>query len=199
MRTPTPVTLTDPAGVCRLEPLREEHAGPLFELIGDEDTWRYLVSVRPRDEADMLAWVRGGLAAQARGIDLPFVVIDQRDGRIAGTTRYMDISVAHRNLEVGVTAYGAAWRRTAMNTRCKLLMLGHAFETLGCVRIQLKCDARNERSRAAILRLGATFEGILRRHRVLEDGYIRDTAMYSIVDHEWPGVKERLEALSTPR
>lgn len=190
-----PVTLEMPGGIARLEPLREEHAAALFELIGDQETWRFLVVARPANVDEMRRWVRVGLDHAARGTELPFVVIDRRDGRVAGTTRYMDAMPAHRNLEIGVTAYGAAWRRTPMNTQCKLLMLTHAFETLGCERVQLKCDARNERSRAAILRIGATFEGILRKHRVLEDGFVRDTAMYSIVRDEWEGVKGRLRGL----
>jgi RimJ/RimL family protein N-acetyltransferase len=195
----SPVTLELPAGIARLEPLREEHAGPLFDLITDEDTWRYLVVNRPTNIDEMLTWMRHGLAAAQRGAELPFIVIDRRDGRIAGTTRFMDIMPSHRNLEIGVTAYGAPWRRTPMNTECKLLMLQHAFDTLGCERVQLKCDARNERSRAAILRIGATFEGILRKHRVLEDGFVRDTAMYSIIREEWPAIRDRLTAMLKPR
>lgn len=194
-----PVTLELPAGIARLEPLAEHHAEPLFHLIADEDTWKYLVVTRPASIDDMRAWVRHGLDIAARGAELPFVVIDRRDGRIAGTTRFMDIMPAHRNLEIGVTAYGAPWRRTPVNTECKLLMLAHAFDTLACERVQLKCDARNERSRAAILRIGATFEGILRRHRVLEDGFVRDTAMYSIIRDEWSAIRARLTGMLTPR
>ena len=193
----TPLAMELPHGVARLEPLREEHAKPLFSLIGDPETWRYLVVKRPHDAAEMHQWVRHALDAQARGVELPFVVIDRRSGEIAGTTRYMDINREHRNLEIGATAYGRAWRRTSMNTECKLLMLAHAFDAMGCERVQLKCDARNEASRRAILRIGATFEGVLRKHRVLEDGFVRDTAMYSIIREEWPAVRDRLGQLLT--
>lgn len=191
----TPITLELPEGVARLEPLGLEHAPALFREIGDAETWRYMVSKVPRDEAGMRGWIGGALEALSRGVDLPFVVIDRRDGRVAGTTRFMDVNVAHLGLEIGCTAYGRDWRRTRMNTECKLLLLRHAFEGLGAQRVQLKCDARNAASRAAIERIGATFEGILRRHRVLEDGFVRDTAMYSIIAPEWERVRERLRGL----
>jgi RimJ/RimL family protein N-acetyltransferase len=135
------------------------------------------------------------LAAQARGEGLAFAIIDQGRGEAVGGTTYMDVAMADRRLEIGNTWLGRAAWRTAINTEAKLLLLRHAFETLGCHRVQMKTDARNLRSQAAIERLGAKREGVLRQHLVLPDGFVRDTVMYSVIAAEWPGVKARLQGL----
>lgn len=194
-----PVTLELPGGRARLEPLTLEHAAGLWAAGPDADTWRFLPTAPPRSLQDMRAYVTRALDAADTGAETPFAIVDRSTGRVAGTTRYMDIQPEHRAAEIGTTWLGAAWRRTSVNTECKFLLLRHAFETLGAVRIYLKTDARNERSRAAILRIGATYEGCLRRSRILHDGYIRDTVYFSVTDLEWPRVREHLEALRARR
>jgi RimJ/RimL family protein N-acetyltransferase len=190
------LTLELPAGRARLEPLRESHAPDLLDVYTeDPDFFRYYTIAAPKTLADMTRWIRVALENRAAGTALPFAVFDKVLGRIAGSTRYMEIQAAHRALEIGSTFYAPRSRRTSVNTECKFLLLRHAFESLGCVRVQLKCDARNEPSRAAILRIGASFEGIIRSHLVRHDGTFRDSAMYSIIAPEWPAVKERLEQM----
>jgi RimJ/RimL family protein N-acetyltransferase len=135
------------------------------------------------------------LARQARGTDLPFAVVHLASGQAIGATRYMDIQPANRALEIGGTWYAPAYRRTAVNTEAKYLLLAHAFEALGCVRVQLKTDLRNERSQRAIERIGAQKEGVLRHNLIMPDGHRRSSVYYSILDEEWPAVKARLEAL----
>jgi RimJ/RimL family protein N-acetyltransferase len=142
-----------------------------------------------RSADDMRRWVQGILSQP----DLPFVVIHLESGRVAGATRYLNIVPEHRGLEIGGTWYGVDFQRTAVNTECKYLLAKHAFETLGCIRVQFKTDLRNVRSQVAIERLGAKREGVLRNHMVMPDGTYRDSVFYSILDIEWPGIKERLE------
>jgi RimJ/RimL family protein N-acetyltransferase len=148
-----------------------------------------------RTEEQMTVFVRQVLAGQAQGTDLPFAVIHQETGRAVGCTRYMAIQRQHRGLEIGGTWYAPAHQRTGVNTECKFLLLRHAFEMLGCLRVQLKTDLRNERSQKAIERIGAIKEGVLRKCLIMPDGYARSTVVYSILDDEWPGVKGRLERL----
>jgi N-acetyltransferase len=176
----------------RLEPLSHLHVPDLFVAGQDAAVWRYLPYGPMPTMADMHAWVDSMLALQAAGSDVPFGVVHLQSGRAIGCTRYMDIQRPHRGLEIGGTWYAPAHQRTAVNTECKLLLLEHAFERLGCVRVQLKTDLRNQRSQQAIERLGAMREGVLRRNMILPDGYIRDTVYYSILDSEWPAVKARL-------
>jgi RimJ/RimL family protein N-acetyltransferase len=133
------------------------------------------------------------LEAQSRGEEIPLTIIDRRTGRAIGSTRYLDIRHADLGLEIGWTWLSNESQRTAINTECKLMLLRHAFEELGAIRVQLKTDARNSRSRAAIGRIGARFEGILRQQRILHDGFRRDTAYYSVLAEEWGSVRERLE------
>jgi len=132
------------------------------------------------------------LAQQAAGLALPFVVRRQRDGRIVGSTRYMNIEPAQRRLEIGTTFYAASVQRSALNTECKRLLLGHAFEALGCLAVEFRTHWFNQRSREAIARLGAKQDGILRNHQRLPDGSLRDTVVFSIIDSEWPAVKRHL-------
>ena len=187
-----PVTLT--GLVVRLEPLAVAHVTHLAANGQDESTWQYIPYPPVHSEADMLAWVNDMLARQAHGTDLPFAVVHLETGQAIGATRYMDIRPANRGLEIGGTWYAPAYRRTAVNTEAKYLLLSHAFETLGCVRVQLKTDVRNERSQRAIERIGAQKEGVLRHNVIMPDGYRRDSVYYSILAEEWPAVRARLEA-----
>ena len=144
--------------------------------------------------------IRQALSASEDGSEIPFAVIEAETGAAVGSTRYLDVQPAHHALEIGWTWIGPRWRRTAINTECKLLLLAHAFEALAAHRITLKTDARNVRSQRAIERIGAVREGVLRRHRVCWDGSVRDTVCYGIIDAEWPNVKERLRRLlAVPR
>jgi len=188
-----PVTLT--GSVVRLEPLSEQHASDLTVAAHDEYIWRYMLYVYPDNEDKMLAWVRDILARQAAGTDLAFAVIHLASGRAIGATRYLEIRPPHRGLEVGGTWYATEFQRTAVNIECKYLLLKHAFEVLGCIRVQFKADARNLRSIRAIERLGAAREGVLRNHYILPDGGYRDSVYFSILDSEWPKGKERLEEM----
>jgi RimJ/RimL family protein N-acetyltransferase len=154
-----------------------------------------MVYGKMEDENDMRGWVFDILARAGKGTDLPFVAIHLASGRAAGATRYLNIMRNDRGLEIGGTWYGTEFQRTAVNTECKYLLLKHAFETLGCIRVQLKTDSRNERSQKAIERIGAVKEGVLRNHMILPDGVIRHSVFYSILDMEWDGVKRRLEEM----
>jgi RimJ/RimL family protein N-acetyltransferase len=129
-----------------------------------------------------------------RAVALPYAQVDVESGRAVGVTTYRDVDERHRTLEIGGTWIGRPWWRTALNTEAKLLFLGHAFETLGANRVAIKTDIRNERSQAAIARLGAVREGVLRHQYVRRDGSLRDSVMFSIVPDEWPAVKARLRA-----
>jgi len=182
-----PVTLT--GKFVRLEPMSEFHVPGLTEAgAGDESIWEHMLYGDIRTEDDMLGWVRDILSRP----DLPFTVFHLESGRIAGATRYLNITPEHRGIEIGGTWYGADFRRTVVNTECKYLLLKHAFESLGCIRVQLKTDERNLRSQHAIERIGAKKEGGLRNHMILPDGSYRNSVFYSIIDQEWPIVKTRL-------
>lgn len=181
--------------LVRLEPLSEAHAAGLAQIGMDENIWRFMLYGNIQTEAEMLEWVREMLARQQRGADLPFAVIHLPSGQVAGATRYLDIRLDHRGLEIGGTWYGAEYRRTGVNTETKYLLLRHAFETLGCIRVQIKTDLLNVRSQTAIERLGAVKEGVLRKHTIVPGGRVRDSVIYSILDDEWPQVKARLEEL----
>ena len=177
----------------RLEPLTLEHVDALCVVGLDPDLWQWTTAlVRSRDE--MQSYVETALAWQAEGTALPFATVERASGRVAGSTRFANYERAHRRVEIGWTWLGREFRRTALNTEAKLLMLTHAFEALGCLRVELKTDVFNRRSRDAILRLGAKEEGTLRQHMVTSSGRLRDTVYYSILDDEWPALKARLEA-----
>jgi RimJ/RimL family protein N-acetyltransferase len=179
---------------ARLEPLASSHAPELLAAAQDDSIWRYMPIARPQTLLDLERMIADALAAEERGEQLPFAIVERASGRAVGSTRYLDLRLAHRGLEIGWTWLATAAQRTALNTECKLLLLTHAFESLGCLRVQLKTDLRNLRSQAAIERLGARKEGVLRKHYVLWDGYVRDSVLYSITDAEWPAVKQRLSA-----
>ena len=186
-----PVTLS--GQVVRLEMLSETHVPDLAAVGLDESIWRYMLYGNIDTEEKMRAFVQGLGARRARGTDLPFAVIHLASGRAIGCTRYLRIRREHRGLEIGGTWYGVAYQRTAVNTECKYLLLRHAFETLGCIRVQLKTDVRNVRSQRAIERIGAVKEGVFRSHIITPDGTVRHSVYYSIIDAEWPAVKARLE------
>jgi RimJ/RimL family protein N-acetyltransferase len=147
----------------------------------------------------MAAYIQAALQAQAAGTALPFATIERASEQVIGSTRFMNIDVPNRRVEIGSTWIARPWQRSFVNTEAKFLMLRHAFEVLGCIRVELKTDALNERSRNAILRIGAREEGILRKHIVTWTGRVRDTVYFSILDDEWPRVKADLEAKLEPR
>jgi RimJ/RimL family protein N-acetyltransferase len=185
----TAVTL-EGAGI-RLEPLGETHHAALCAVGLDEELWRWTPKA-VRTAADMAAYIAVALAERAAGRALPFAIIDTASGQVIGSTRYMAVEPTHRRVEIGSTWLGRSWQRTAANTEAKYLLLQHAFEILGCIRVELKTDALNEKSRAAIRRLGAREEGTLRSHMITASGRIRDTVYYSILEGEWPEVKRDL-------
>jgi RimJ/RimL family protein N-acetyltransferase len=186
--------LTLDGRVVRLEPMREEHVDELWEVGRDPELWRLTVSIVSSREG-MQAWVRAALAEQAAGRALPFVTRLRQEGRIVGSTRFGEYAPRHGRVEIGWTWIARTWQRTAVNTEAKMLMLRHAFETLGLNRVELKTDVLNQASRRAILRLGAKEEGVLRRHAITDDGRVRDTVYYSILREEWPAVRDRLAGL----
>jgi RimJ/RimL family protein N-acetyltransferase len=186
-----PVTLE--GRYVRLEPLTHAHIDALTAVGLDADLWRWIpVPVRTREE--MATYVETALREQASGMALPFVQVEKSSGQVIGSTRYGNIERTHHRLEIGWTWVAREWQRTAINTEAKYLLLRHAFETLRCMRVELKTDSLNERSRAAILRIGAREEGIFRNHMITESGRVRHSVYFSIVDAEWPQVKSRLEA-----
>jgi RimJ/RimL family protein N-acetyltransferase len=188
-----PVVLTGQH--VRLEPLTEEHVPGLVEIGAGQTFWDFMLYGNINTVDDMRNWVQDILGRAEKGTDLPFAAIHLASGRVAGATRYLNIVPRDRGLEIGGTWYGPEFQRTALNTECKYLLLRHAFETLGCIRVQLKTDLRNERSQKAIERIGAVKEGVLRNHMILPDGRYRHSVFYSILDTEWPEVKQRLEEM----
>lgn len=176
----------------RLEPLSLAHYPQLLEVGLDEELWRWIPQ-QVRTAEEMRAYIQTALDEQARGVSLPFATLDAASGRAIGSTRFMNIERGHRRVEIGSTWIAKPWQRTAANTEAKYLMLRHAFEKFGCIRVELKTDSLNERSRKAILRLGAKEEGTLRNHMITSTGRVRHTVYFSITDSEWPDVKSRLE------
>ena len=177
----------------RLEPLTRGHLKGLCEVGLDEELWRWIpIPVQTLEQ--MAEYVEIALKEQASGMALPFAQIEKVTGRVIGSTRYANIERTHHRLEIGWTWIARPWQRTAMNTESKYLLLRHAFETLGCMRVELKTDSLNAKSRAAILRLGAREEGTFRNHMLSSGGRIRHTVYFSIVGAEWPEVRSRLES-----
>ena len=183
--------------VC-LEPLQAEHAPILWNIaknhLSDLFQW---IPYKLESLEDFQAFNRLVLDEQARGVSVPFATFERSANQIVGTTRFMNMDLANRKVEIGSTWIAPSWQRTAINTEAKYLMLRHAFEAWKCLRVELKTDALNQRSRRAILRLGAREEGTLRKHMVAYDGRQRDSVYFSILDSEWPGVKARLESKLT--
>jgi len=182
----------------RLEPLAKAHLAGLAQFGLEEELWRW-IPVPVRTVEEMAAYIETALQEQERGVSLPFALIEKATGRAIGSTRYGNIDSTHRRVEIGWTWVAREWQRSAVNTEAKYLLLKHAFETLGCIRVELKTDSLNEKSRAAILRIGAREEGIFRNHMIAANGRIRHTVYFSIVDSEWPAVKARLESLLNSR
>ena len=190
---PQPVTLN--GKLVRLEPLDLEHTRDLYDAGADASIWRYLPRPGFANFEDAEVWVRQCLTEVSGGGRIAFAVVDLATGRAIGSTSYLDIDRPNRALEIGWTWYGTAWQRTGVNTECKYLLMSHAFEEQSARRVCLKTDSRNERSRRAILRLGAVEEGTWRNHRIAWDGVDRHSVFYSVIDSEWPDVKRRLETL----
>ena len=175
----------------RLEPLTTGHVEGLARVGLDPELWRWGLSALATAD-DMRAYVEIALDEQLRGVSLPFTIVDLASDEVIGSTRYGNIAPADRRLEIGWTWYAVSHQRTAANTETKLLLLTHAFETLGAMRVEFKTDALNLRSRAALARIGAVEEGTFRKHMLAASGRVRDSVYFSIVDTEWPAIKARL-------
>jgi RimJ/RimL family protein N-acetyltransferase len=186
-----PITLTGEA--VRLEPLSPDHHAGLCEVGLDPALWRW-TNVRISTAEDMRCYIEDALRLREAGSALPFATIERASERVVGCTRYLNIDRTNRKLEIGATFVEPARQRTRINTEAKYLMLRHAFETLGAIRVELKTHARNETSRRAIARIGAREEGTLRNHMICPDGSYRDTVYFSVIESEWPQVKAALEA-----
>lgn len=187
-----PITLE--GSVVRLEPVRSQHADLFWDVAKDslEEIFRWIpYPLQTRDDFQRL--VDKAFAEQDRGESIVFATVQRVSGRTIGSTRFMNIDRVNRRVEIGSTWIAPAWQRSAVNTEAKYLMLRHAFETWKCIRVELKTDALNHRSRKAILRLGAKEEGTLRRHLITWTGRVRDTVYFSILDSEWNDVKQKLE------
>src|SRR5438309_6437626 len=178
----------------RLEPLSNGHLERLAQVGLEEELWRW-IPAPVRTQEEMAAYIETALDEQARGVALPFAIVEKSTGHAIGSTRCGNIDRTHHRVEIGWTWVAREWQRTTMNTEAKYLLLRHAFESLGCLRVELKTDSLNERSRAAILRIGAKEEGIFRNHMITASGRIRHTVYFSIIDSEWPAAKARLEAI----
>ena len=178
--------------IVRLEPLAQRHADGLWEASRDPRTWRWLSIVQPATRGAFDAWIAGAVAARDEGTEVPLVTLCGE--RVVGSTRFLALRPEHRSVEIGWTWLDPPAWNTGVNVEAKLLMLGHAFETWGCRRVELKTDARNERSRGAMEAMGASFEGIHRQHMLVREGENRDSAWYSVLDDEWPRVREGLLA-----
>ena len=187
-----PVTLQ--GQVVRLEPMKMEHFDALWSIGQDPELWK-LAPYQINSGDKMRTYIRAALDGQELGVALPFVTIEQKTDRLVGSTRFGNIDAPNHRVEIGWTWIGQPWQRTAVNTEAKYLMLEHAFETWRCIRVEFKTDALNARSRAAILRLGAKEEGILRHHMITDSGRLRDSVYFSIIDDEWPEVKAHLQEL----
>ena len=177
-----------------LEPLSRRHSGELGTIGLDADLWRWTTTAL-RTRADMVRYVRDALRLQRAGAALPFAIRERASGSVVGSTRFGNIDRDNRRAEIGWTWIAVPWQRSAVNTEAKLLMLTHAFETWKLRRVEFKTHMSNERSRNAILRLGAKQEGIFRKHMTAAGGAARDTVYFSIIDDEWPAVKEKLRSL----
>jgi len=195
----TPLNITVPitleGSVVRLEPIRREHAELFWDIAKDdlEDIFRW-IPYSMKTPGDFHKLVEKAFKEQDRGESVVFATVERSSGRVIGSTRLMNIDRQNRHVEIGSTWIAPQWQRTIVNTEAKYLMLRHAFETWGCMRVELKTDALNQKSRNAILRLGAKEEGTLRQHLITWTGRVRDTVYFSIIDSEWPEVKAKLEA-----
>ncbi|MBI5278497.1 MAG: GNAT family N-acetyltransferase [Burkholderiales bacterium] len=197
MLKPEPTTLS--ATGIRLEPMARDHAAALEAAAADGELWNLRITSVPAP-GEAAAYIATALKGYEDGHMLPFVVVDTASGRVIGSTRYHDIVPAVERLEIGYTWYGKSWQRTHANTTCKLLLMTHAFETLGARLVGWRTDNYNHASQQAIERLGARKDGVLRHHALRRDGTVRDTVMYSLAAGEWPEVKAQLQyLLAKPR
>jgi RimJ/RimL family protein N-acetyltransferase len=178
--------------IVRLEPLDRRHEDGLFEAARDERIWRWMPYDASESRERFHAWLEDALAARSAGTEAAFATLDAGTGEPVGSTRYLALRPEHRGLEIGWTWLGPSRWKSGANVEAKLLMLEHAFERLGCLRVEFKTDARNERSRAALAALPAQFEGVFRKHMLVRGGQRRDSAYYSVIDDEWPGVRDNL-------
>lgn len=178
--------------LVRLEPLEPRHETGLWKASRDERTWRWLSVLQPRTREEFHEYVEAALVNAADGLEQPFATIRRDDGRVVGSTRYLALRPEHRSLEIGWTWLAPEAWGTGVNVEAKLLMLAHAFEQLGCLRVELKTDSSNERSRRAMEALPAQFEGIHRKHMLVRGGERRDSAWYSVIDDDWPQVRANL-------
>ncbi|MDR7316270.1 GNAT family protein [Brevibacillus nitrificans] len=178
----------------RLEPLRHAHIEGIWEAGRYENIWTYM-SVKIDQLQDALSFVETARRNEDEGIELPFAIIGLEDGKVIGSTRFLNIARKDRGLEIGFTWLTPAVWKSAVNTECKYLLMRHCFEQLGCIRVQLKTDSRNLNSQRAIARIGGVREGVLRNHMILPDGYVRDSVYFSITDAEWQNVQEKLHLL----
>jgi len=188
---PQPITLE--GAHVQLQPLSESHLDALCEVGLDPELWKWIpMQVLDRDQ--MLRYIQSALADQHKEVSIPFATVDRASEKVVGSTRFMSIDVPNKRLEIGATWIAKPWQRTSINTEAKYIMMRHAFETLGCNRVEWKTDALNTQSRNAILRLGAKQEGIFRHHVVTWTGRLRDSVYFSVIAAEWPEVKKNLEA-----
>jgi len=185
-----PITLK--GGIATLEPLAMDHEVALAKAAEDGELWRlWYTSVAPPEK--MREYIAAALDMRERLAAMPFVVRENATGDIVGCTRYFNVDVANRRLEIGHTWYAKRMQRTGLNTECKLLLLGHAFEKLGCIAVEFRTHWFNHASRTAIARLGAKQDGVLRNHQLMPDGARRDTVVFSILDSEWLAVRQHLK------
>jgi len=190
-----PVTLQ--GDYVRLERLSSQHLDGLCEFGLDSELWRCTTTML-RTREDMIDYLETALKSEQEGTARPFATISLEAGQVIGCTRFGNIDLHNRHVEIGWTWVAVPWQRTAVNTEAKYLMLRHAFEALGCIRVEFKTDSINERSRRALLRIGAKEEGTLRNHMIVHDGRYRHTVYFSVIDSEWPEVKSNLEARLLP-
>ncbi len=193
----TPPTAADLRGrfVGRLaivEPLAEEHEQGLMQAAGEPELFTWMPVDMASSQDALRDWLQATLAAAREGHEVPYAIIDAQTGRVVGSTRFLELRFEHLRAEIGWTWLARPAWSTGINVETKLLLLGHAFEHAGLRRVEFKTDARNERSRGALLALGATFEGILRKHMVVRDEGARDSAYYSVIDDEWPALRAQL-------
>ncbi|MBP6795485.1 MAG: GNAT family N-acetyltransferase [Saprospiraceae bacterium] len=187
-----PLPITIEGNHILIKPLTLQDRDPLVQAASDGSLWNLWYTSVPTPEK-MESYILTALAEQDEKKSLPFIIIRKKDQKIVGTTRYMNIETVIRRLEIGSTWYAKSSQRTGVNTECKYLLLKHAFESLGCLAVELRTHWINHQSRAAIERLGAKLDGVLRNHRMASDGTMRDTVVYSILNTEWPMVKSHLE------
>ena len=186
--------LTLEGSIVRLEPIRPDHAELFWNVAKDSvDEIFQWIPYRMKSREDFQQVVAKAFNEQERGESVVFATVERSSGKVIGSTRFMNIDRANRRVEIGSTWIAPTWQRTAVNTEAKYLMLRHAFEVWKCIRVELKTDALNQKSRNAILRIGAKKEGTLRRHVITWTGRVRDSVYFSILDNEWPGAKAKLE------